>query len=83
MPYDSYAWGNIQNFVNDFNQLMSNPVQFAMKHFGVSENIAKDPDAIIQQMMQSGKISQGQYNAARRAAMQIQNNPLFQQLVKH
>ena len=78
-----YSWSNIQNFVNDFNQLMRNPSQFAMKHFGVTEDIANDPNAIIQHMMQNGRISQGQYNAARRAAMQIQNNPLFRQLVKH
>ena len=82
MPYD-HAWDNIQNFVNDFNQLMSNPTQFVMKHCGVSANIANDPDAIIQQTMQSGKIRQDQYNAAWKAAMQIQNNPLFRRLVKY
>jgi len=82
MPHD-HAWDNIQNFVNDFNQLMRNPSQFAMKHFGVTEDIANDPNAIIQYMMQNGKLFQGQYNALRRVAMQIQNNPLFRQLVKH
>lgn len=33
----------------------------------------KDPNAIIQEMMQSGKITQEQYNQARQQAQQIAN----------
>lgn len=33
----------------------------------------KDPNALIQEMMQSGKISQEQYNQARQQAQQIAN----------
>lgn len=32
----------------------------------------KDPDQIIQQMMNSGKLSQSQYEQARQQAIQIQ-----------
>lgn len=38
-----------------------------------SEMQGKDPNAIIQEMMQSGKISQEQYNQARQQAQQIAN----------
>lgn len=72
---------NFQNFINDFNQMMSNPAQYAMTRLGMPQDIANNPDAIIKQLMQSGRMSQGQYNAARRAAQQIQSNPLFQQLI--
>lgn len=33
----------------------------------------KDPNALIQEMMQSGKITQEQYNQARQQAQQIAN----------
>ena len=38
-----------------------------------SEMQGKDPNALIQEMMQSGKITQEQYNQARQQAQQIAN----------
>lgn len=75
-------WGSFQNFMNDFSQLARNPVQYAIQKMGISQNIANDPDAIVQQWMNEGKVSQEQYNEARKAAGMIQNNPLFRQLLK-
>lgn len=75
-------WSNFQNFMQTFRQMASNPAQYAMKNMGVSQDMANDPDAIIQKMMQDGKITQAQYNQARSMAMQIQNNPMFKQLMK-
>lgn len=74
-------WGNFQSFMNSFKQLASNPAQYVMQRYGISQDIAGNPDAIIQKMMSEGRISQAQYNAARQAAAKIQNNPLFQQLM--
>jgi replicative DNA helicase len=48
---------------------------------GIPQDIANDPDAIIQKMMQEGKISQQQYNSARQAAGRIQSNPMFAQML--
>ena len=53
-----------------------------MQKMGIPQNIANDPDAIVQQWMNEGKVSQEQYNEARKAAGMIQNNPLFRQLLK-
>lgn len=75
-------WGSFQNFMNDFSQLAKNPIQYAMQKMGIPQNIANDPDAIVQQWMNEGKVSQEQYNEARKAAGMIQNNPLFKQLLK-
>ena len=75
-------WGSFQNFMNDFSQLAKNPIQYAMQKMGIPQNIANDPDAIVQQWMNEGKVSQEQYNEARKAAGMIQNNPLFRQLLK-
>ena len=75
-------WGSFQNFMNDFSKLSGNPAQFAMQRMGVSQEIANNPDAILQELMSSGKVSQAQYNAARNAAMKIQNNPMFRMMMK-
>ena len=75
-------WNNFQTFMNQFKQLAANPAQYVMNHYGISQDIANDPDAIIQKMMQEGKITQDQYNQARQAASQIKNNPLFSQMMK-
>lgn len=73
---------NMMNFITNFQQLMANPAQYAMTRFGIPQNLANNPDAIIQQMMSTGQLNQAQYNAARQMASQIQNNPLFKQFVK-
>jgi cell fate (sporulation/competence/biofilm development) regulator YlbF (YheA/YmcA/DUF963 family) len=76
------SFNDFQNFISNFSQLAADPAKYAMSHFGVSQNIANNPDAIIQQMMASGRISQAQYNSARQMASQIQNNPMFKQLFR-
>lgn len=69
-------WGSFQNFMKSFQQMANNPAQY-MQQLGISQDIVNNPDAIIQQMMSEGKISQQQYNAARQAAQRIQSNPMF------
>ena len=78
----SDPWGSFQNFMNGFRQLAANPAQYVMSKYGIPQELANDPNAIIQKMMQEGKVSQHQYNSARQTASQIQNNPMFRQLFK-
>lgn len=59
--------GNIMQMVNVIKQ---NPMAMLSK-FNVPQNIANDPQAIIQFMMNSGKISQEQYNAAIKQAQSM------------
>lgn len=73
---------NIQKFMNDYSEMMKNPKQYVIKNMGISEDIADDPNKIIQKMMNDGRISQDQYNSARNMAMQLQNNPMFRQMMK-
>ena len=75
-------WGSFQNFMNGFKQMASNPAQYMMQKYGISKDIANNPNAIIQQMMQDGRLSQEQFEAARNTAMKIQNNPMFKQFMK-
>ena len=78
----SDPWGSFQNFMNSFKQMASNPAQYVMQRYGIPQNIANDPDAITQKLMSEGKITQQQYNEARKAASMIQNNPMFSQFMK-
>lgn len=48
-----------------------NPMQF-MQQLNQLKSKGGDPNQMIQQMLNSGKISQAQYNAAVKQAQQIQ-----------
>lgn len=73
---------NFQSFMNNFQQFSKNPSQFVIDQMGIPKDIANNPDAIIQKMMNDGRITQSQYDAARNTAMQMQKNPMFQQFMK-
>lgn len=57
------------NIIQMINQIKSNPMS-VLGRYGIPQNISNDPNAIIQYLMNSGKISQEQYN---RAVMMAQN----------
>lgn len=78
----SDPWGSFQNFMAGFKQMASNPAEYVMSRYGISQDIANNPDAIIQRMMNEGKITQQQYDNARQAASRIQSNPMFNQFMK-
>lgn len=48
-------------------QLKANPMAM-LSQFGVPQNIANDPQAVIQSLMNSGKIDQNTYNQAMQIA---------------
>lgn len=72
-------WGSYQNFMKEFQKMAKNPVEYMMKNYGIN---LSNPNEIIQQVMNSGKLTQEKYNAARQAAMKIQSNPLFKMFMK-
>ena len=55
-------FGNIMNFMNQYNQFMSMRNQLGM---------GNNPNQIIQNMMNSGRITQNQYNNAQNLANMI------------
>lgn len=58
--------------MNMLNMLKSNPVEFLAKRgLNISADIAGDPNRIIQQLMNSGKISQARYNSVVTAVNQF------------
>lgn len=69
-------------FMNQFKGFMGNPMQMLMQNkLNVPQSMANDPNAIIQHLMNSGVMSQEQYNQLKQTAGQIQNNPQFQQMM--
>lgn len=63
-----------------FNQFKGNPMQ-ALSQFGIPQNM-NNPSQVIQYLMNSGKMSQQQYNQLQQIAGQMQNNPQYQQMFK-
>ena len=60
------------NFMGMYQAFRQNPLQFMMRRgMNVPQNMMGNPDAIIQQMMNSGQISQQTYNQAQQIAQQI------------
>lgn len=60
------------NSVLNLQNLKQNPMQFLIqKKFNVPQDIANDPNAIIQHLMNSGQVSQQQYNRAMQMAQKL------------
>lgn len=65
------------NMLNMLNSLMNNPIQTLLSaNLNIPQNIANNPQAIVQHLLSSGQVSQSQVNQA----MQQRNNPLFKKL---
>ena len=63
----------MNDIFQQFQQFRQNPMQwFASRGMNVPQEIANDPNAIIQHMMNNGKISQQQYNQAAQMAKQFE-----------
>ena len=70
-------FGSMGGFLNQFSQFMRNPMQMISQRIpGIPQGM-NDPNQIIQSLMNSGRMSQEQYNQLSQVARQIQNNPQF------
>lgn len=68
---------NIGNIMSMFNKLTQNPAQTLLESgLNIPSNIANNPQAIVQHLLNTGQINQQQVNQA----MQMKNNPMFKNL---
>lgn len=74
-------FGSMNAFVTQFQSFMQNPMQFAMQR-RLPPGALQNPQAAVQQLLNSGQMSQQQFNQFQRMARQIQANPMFAQLFK-
>lgn len=66
------------NILNMLNGLKSNPMQTLLSaRLNVPQDIANNPQAIVQHLLSTGQVSQSQVNQA----MQMSNNPMFKGLL--
>lgn len=69
---------NIQALFQAYTQLKQNPNQI-LQQLNIPAEYANNPQGAIQFLMNNGKISQSQFNAANSQLKQLQNNPMFKQ----
>ncbi len=57
------------NIIAMFQQFMGNPAQMMQRSgLNIPQNISNDPNAIIQHLLSSGRMSQQQYNQLQQMA---------------
>jgi len=70
------------NPLNEFQSFMSNPMQFmAQRKLNIPQQYMNDPNGAIQYLMNSGKITQDQYNKAVNMSNQLQKDPNFMKML--
>jgi ferritin len=60
--------------MNMLNQLRQNPMQILSKRFNLPQNLPNNPQEIIQHLLNTGQISQGQVNNAMQMKKQFFGN---------
>lgn len=71
----------MMNIFQLFQGFISNPTQFLLqRNLGLTKEMINDPNKAIQYLMNTGRITQEQYNQAVQQANQLKNNPQFKQL---
>jgi ferritin len=70
---------NINQMMQMYQQLRSNPMQILAKRFNLPQNMnMNNPSDIIQHLLNTGQVSQQQINSL----MGMRNNPMIQQLMQ-
>lgn len=70
------------NPLNEFQSFMSNPIQFmAQRKLDIPQQYLNDPNGAIQYLMNSGRITQDQYNRAVNMSNQLQKDPNFMKML--
>ena len=70
------------NPLNEFQSFMSNPIQFmTQRKLNIPQQYLNDPNGAIQYLMNSGRITQDQYNRAVNMSNQLQKDPNFMKLL--
>lgn len=62
---------------NLLQQFKLDPIQMISRKFNIPQNM-NDPQAIIQHLLNTGQVTQAQVNNA----MQMRNNPIFNNLIR-
>lgn len=69
-------FGSMSSFLSQFRGFAANPMQFLAQR-GIQ---GQNPAEIVQGLLNSGRMTQQQFNQYQRMAKQIQSNPMFGQM---
>lgn len=71
-PMFNAIGGGQPNIMQMLSQLKQNPMQFLMQRkFNVPQNMANDPNAILNHLLQTGQVNQNQINSAYQMAQRF------------
>jgi hypothetical protein len=73
-------FGSFDGFLGQFRGFLQNPMQFIMQRH-LPQNALQDPRGAVQQLLNSGQMSQQQLAQIQHAANKITNNPFFQRMI--
>lgn len=69
--------GNLKDLMNMYQQLRANPAQILSRRFNIPQNLnLNDPNEITQHLLNTGQITQEQYNNANN----MRNNPMIKRM---
>lgn len=74
-------FGSMGGFLSQFRGFMQNPLQFLAER-RLPQDAMQNPQAAVQQLLNSGQMSQSQFNQLQKMAKQIANNPQFTQIFR-
>lgn len=63
---------DIKGMMQMLGQLKQDPRKVLMQRFNIPENVGNDPQSIIQHLMNTGQVSQEQFNQAMQMKKMIQ-----------
>ena len=62
-------------------QFFQNPMQYLMKsRLNIPQNFQGDANDMVQYLLNSGQLTQDQYNRVNQKARELENNPMFRQI---
>ena len=68
-------WGSMQNFINGFQRFMGNPLgHMISKKMNIPQEYMNNPNEAIQYLMNTGQITQQDYNRLNDLAKRIQRS---------
>jgi hypothetical protein len=75
-------FGSLKNMMGKFRGFMQNPAQFMLQNkLNIPQQYMNNPNDALQYLMNTGKLSQEQYDWAMNQASHIQKNPEFMRML--
>ena len=75
------ALSNIDNLLTQFQSFKQNPTQFMLQR-NIPQEVLQNPAGVAQQLLNSGRLTQAQFNQLQQVATQLNSDPRFANLFK-